>query len=77
MNAVNSSTIRIVFVTLSAAYATATRIHTYDGVTLQEVGIAHSECFLALGFELQPVELYSLHCVGALRRLCPATPPRA
>ena len=28
-----------------------------------EVSIPHGECFLAIGFELQPVELCSPHCV--------------
>ena len=55
----------------------ATHIHAYGGATQLEASIPHGECFLALGFELQPVELCSSHRVRMLQRLCPVNPTRA
>ena len=52
-------------------------VATYGGMTIKLGGRSpHGECFLALGFELQPVELCSPHCCE-LQRLCSAHPNRA
>ena len=43
-------------------------MHTYGGAVQLEVSLPHGECFLVLGFELQPVEVCFPHN-RMLRRL--------